>query len=224
LKTSQDLILTTHVGSLPRSDAVVELLERRESGGELDEAAQTIIQRAVADIVSRQVEIGIDVVSDGETAKMSYATYVKDRLTGFSEEGPTKAARPHLDVAPFPDFQRKMELLTGARRFKRVSCVGPVAVRDRRALQRDLVNMKLPADKVLLPGVIDTSTNYVEHPDLVAQRIVRFAELVGRARVIASTDCGFGTSAGYGKIDPEIAFLKLGALVAGAARASKHLW
>lgn len=382
MQTSQDLILTTHVGSLPRTDAVVELLERRESGGELDEAAHTIVQRSVADIVSRQVEIGIDVVSDGETTKMSYATYVKDRLTGFSEEGPTKAARPHLDVAPFPDFQRKMELLTGARRFKRVSCVGPVAVRDRAALQRDLVNMKLatarvqpidaflnaaspgvvasflpnryytsheayveavanamseeyraivtagfviqidcpdlamsrhtafqdlteaeflkraqfhvealnhalagipsdkvrihvcwgnyegphthdidlakilktilalnaqglsleaanprhehewtiwrdiklPADKVLLPGVIDTSTNYVEHPDLVAQRIVRFAELVGRARVIASTDCGFGTSAGYGKIDPEIAFLKLGALVAGAARASKHLW
>ena len=382
MQTSQDLILTTHVGSLPRTDAVVELLERRESGGELDEAAHTIVQRSVADIVSRQVEIGIDVVSDGETTKMSYATYVKDRLTGFSEEGPTKAARPHLDVAPFPDFQRKMELLTGARRFKRVSCVGPVAVRDRAALQRDLVNMKLatagvqpidaflnaaspgvvasflpnqyytsheayveavanamseeyraivtagfviqidcpdlamsrhtafqdlteaeflkraqfhvealnhalagipsdkvrihvcwgnyegphthdidlakilktilalnaqglsleaanprhehewtiwrdiklPADKVLLPGVIDTSTNYVEHPDLVAQRIVRFAELVGRARVIASTDCGFGTSAGYGKIDPEIAFLELGALVAGAARASKHLW
>jgi 5-methyltetrahydropteroyltriglutamate--homocysteine methyltransferase len=371
-----------NVAPVPRTDAVVELLERRESGGELDEAAHTIVQRAVAEIVSRQVEIGIDVVSDGETAKMSYATYVKDRLTGFSEEGPTKAARPHLDVAPFPDFQRKMELLTGARRFKRVSCVGPVAVRDRAALQRDLVNMKLatarvqpidaflnaaspgvvasflpnqyytsheayveavanamseeyraivtagfviqidcpdlamsrhtafqdlteaeflkraqfhvealnhalagipsdkvrihvcwgnyegphthdidlakilktilalnaqglsleaanprhehewtiwrdiklPADKVLLPGVIDTSTNYVEHPDLVAQRIVRFAELVGRARVIASTDCGFGTSAGYGKIDPEIAFLKLGALVAGAARASKHLW
>ncbi len=383
MQTSQDLILTTHVGSLPRTDAVVELLERRESGSELDEAAHTIVQRSVADIVSRQVEIGIDVVSDGETTKMSYATYVKDRLTGFSEEGPTKAATPHLDVAPFPDFQRKMELLTGARRFKRVSCVGPVAVRDRTALQRDLVNMKLataraqpidaflnaaspgvvasflpnqyytsheayveavasamseeyraivtagfvlqidcpdlamsrhtafqdlteaeflkraqfhvealnhalanipsdmvrihvcwgnyegphthdidlakiikivlarqcagavsrsrqsrvmttngrfgrdiklPDDKVLLPGVIDTSTNYVEHPDLVAQRIVRFAELVGRERVIASTDCGFGTSAGYGKIDPEIAFLKLGALVAGAARASKHLW
>ncbi len=77
--------------------------------------------------------------------------------------------------------------------------------------------VKLPDDKVLLPGVIDTSTNYVEHPELVAQRIVRFAEIVGRERVIASTDCGFGTSAGYGKIDPEIAFLKLGALVAGAA-------
>ena len=85
-------------------------------------------------------------------------------------------------------------------------------------------DVKLPADKVLLPGVIDTSTNYVEHPELVAQRILRFAKLIGRERVIASTDCGFGTSAGHGKIDPEVAFLKLGSLVAGAALASKQLW
>jgi 5-methyltetrahydropteroyltriglutamate--homocysteine methyltransferase len=81
----------------------------------------------------------------------------------------------------------------------------------------------LPADKILLPGVIDTSTNYVEHPELVAQRIARFANVLGRERVMASTDCGFGTSAGYGKIDPEIAFLKLAALVEGAARASDQL-
>jgi 5-methyltetrahydropteroyltriglutamate--homocysteine methyltransferase len=85
-------------------------------------------------------------------------------------------------------------------------------------------DIALPADKILLPGVIDTSTNYVEHPDLVAQRIVRFAHLLGRDRIIASTDCGFGTAAGYGKIDPEIAFLKLTTLVEGAARASKQLW
>jgi 5-methyltetrahydropteroyltriglutamate--homocysteine methyltransferase len=84
--------------------------------------------------------------------------------------------------------------------------------------------VKLPSDKILLPGVIDTSTNYVEHPELVAQRIVRFAEVVGRERVIASTDCGFGTSAGHGKIDPDVAYLKLGALVAGAALASNRLW
>jgi 5-methyltetrahydropteroyltriglutamate--homocysteine methyltransferase len=85
-------------------------------------------------------------------------------------------------------------------------------------------DVRLPSDKVLMPGVIDTATNYVEHHDLVAQRIVRFAGLVGRERVIASTDCGFGTAAGYGKIDPEIAFLKLGALVEGAAKASRTLW
>ena len=383
MKTSRDRILTTHVGSLPRSDAVVGMLQRREKGEALDPAEFTsVVRGAVADTVKRQVELGIDVVSDGETSKMSYSTYVTDRLTGFSSEGPTETARPHLDIAAFPEFRRKMALLTGPRPFKRVACVGPVKVRDRTALQNDLENMRraaaaagpteaflnaaspgvvatflpnqyfptheayieamaealrdeyetiaaagfvlqvdcpdlamarhtafqdisdadflkraqfhvetlnhalakvpadrlrihvcwgnyegphthdvdlaklakiilgvnaqafsieaanprhehewavwkdirLPDDKILLPGVVDTCTNYVEHPDLVAQRIVRFAEVVGRERVIASTDCGFGTFAGYGKIDPEIAWLKLGSLVEGAKRASKKLW
>jgi 5-methyltetrahydropteroyltriglutamate--homocysteine methyltransferase len=383
LQTSRDRILTTHVGSLPRSDAVVELLQKREAGIETDAAAfDRVMQQAVADVVKRQVDIGIDVVSDGETSKISYATYVKHRLSGFAEEGSTEPSRPHLDLQPFPELRRKMALLTGTRRFKRVACIGPVAMRDRAGLARDLDNMrrataaahpvdaflnaaspgvvasflpnqyypsheayveavaaamreeyeaivsagflvqidcpdlamsrhasfqdlseaeflkraqfhvetlngalanvpadkvrvhvcwgnyegphthdidlakilkivlaakaqglsleaanprhehewtvwrdiKLPDDKVLLPGVIDTSTNYVEHPELVAQRIVRFANLLGRERVIASTDCGFGTSAGYGKLDSEIAYLKLGALVAGAAQASRRLW
>jgi 5-methyltetrahydropteroyltriglutamate--homocysteine methyltransferase len=82
----------------------------------------------------------------------------------------------------------------------------------------------IPADKVLVPGLIDTSTNYVEHPELVAQRIERYAALVGRDRVIAGTDCGFGTFAGYGKLDPEISWKKLAALVEGAAIASRRLW
>jgi 5-methyltetrahydropteroyltriglutamate--homocysteine methyltransferase len=84
--------------------------------------------------------------------------------------------------------------------------------------------VKLPADKVLIPGVLDTSTNYVEHPELVAERIERLAHVVGRERVIAGTDCGFGTFAGYGKIDPAIAFKKLAAMVEGAALATKRLW
>jgi len=83
---------------------------------------------------------------------------------------------------------------------------------------------KLPDDKILIPGVLDTSTNYVEHPELVAQRICQFADLVGRERVIAGSDCGFGTFAGYGKLDPDISFKKLGAMVEGAAIASKRLW
>ncbi len=383
MKTSQDRILTTHVGSLPRTEQVVGLLEKRENGGEVDtDVFNESVRQAVIDNVRRQAEIGIDVVSDGEASKISYATYVKDRLTGFSDEGSTEAAKPHLDLQPFPEFRRKMAVLNGARRFKRVACIGPVAIRNREALRQDLENMKrareacapldaflnaaspgvvasflpnrfypsheayvqavaeamreeyetivgagftiqidcpdlamsrhtafqdqseaeflkraayhveilnhalanipadrvrvhvcwgnyegphthdidllkigpiilgiraqalsveaanprhehewtvwkdlkLPSDKILLPGVIDTSTNYVEHPDLVAQRIVRLAGVVGRERIIASTDCGFGTSAGYGKLDPEVAFLKLGALVEGAARASRQLW
>ena len=383
MKTSDQRILTTHVGSLPRTEAVVRLLDAREGRAAHDVAEfDRTIRRAVLDIVKRQAEIGVDIVSDGETSKISYATYVHDRLSGFSEEGTPGPPKPHLDVAAFPEFRKRMAQFTGAQRFRRVTCVGPIKVQNREALARDLNNMraavdaarpaegflnaaspgvvasflpnsfypsheayleaiadamqeeyaavaaagfilqldcpdlamsrhtgfqdlseteflkraafhvealnhalakvpanmvrmhvcwgnyegphthdidfrkivqivlganvqgialeaanprhahewavwkevKLPQDKVLLPGVIDTSTNYVEHPALVAERIIRFAEIVGRERVIASTDCGFGTAAGSGKLDPEIAFLKLGALVAGAKEASDRLW
>ena len=84
--------------------------------------------------------------------------------------------------------------------------------------------VKLPDDKILIPGVLDTSTNYVEHPELVAERLCRFADIVGRERVIAGSDCGFGTFAGYGKLDPDISFKKLKAMADGAAIASKQLW
>jgi 5-methyltetrahydropteroyltriglutamate--homocysteine methyltransferase len=83
---------------------------------------------------------------------------------------------------------------------------------------------KIPQDKVLVPGLLDTCTNYVEHPELVAQRITRFADIVGRERVLAGTDCGFGTFAGTGKLDPEIAWKKLRSLVEGATLASQRLW
>jgi 5-methyltetrahydropteroyltriglutamate--homocysteine methyltransferase len=383
MRSSQSRILTTHVGSLPRDVAALKLLEERENrrAYDIDEFNRTI-EQAVLDIVKRQVEVGIDIVSDGETSKISYATYVHDRLSGFSEEGDTETPKPHADLASFPDLRQKMAKLTGPRGFKRVACVGPIAVQSRDGLTRDLANMRtavgasrpaeafltaaspgvvasflpnqyyrtheeyiaaiadamreeyaaivaagfvlqidcpdlamsrhtafqhlseaeflkraafhaevlnhalanipadrvrihvcwgnyegphthdidlskiirivfdiraqgialeaanprhahewavwkditLPDDKVLLPGVIDTSTNYVEHPALVAERIVKFANVVGRERVIANTDCGFGTAAGYGKLDPEVAYLKLASLVAGAALASKELW
>ena len=84
--------------------------------------------------------------------------------------------------------------------------------------------VKLPDDKILIPGVLDTSTNYVEHPELVAERICRFADIVGRERVIAGSDCGFGTFAGYGKLDPDISFKKLKAMADGAALATRRLW
>src|SRR5438067_9921292 len=84
--------------------------------------------------------------------------------------------------------------------------------------------LKLPDDKILVPGVLDTSTNYVEHPELVAERLCRFADLVGRERVIAGSDCGFSTFAGYGKLDPDISFKKLRTMAEGAAIATKRLW
>jgi 5-methyltetrahydropteroyltriglutamate--homocysteine methyltransferase len=85
-------------------------------------------------------------------------------------------------------------------------------------------DVRLPDDKFIIPGVIDSCTNYVEHPELVAQRIVRYAQLVGRERVIAGVDCGFGTFVVQHEVDPEIAWLKLQSLVEGAALASRELW
>ena len=82
------------------------------------------------------------------------------------------------------------------------------------------IERKLPEDKVLIPGVIDSVTNYIEHPELVAQRIERFANIVGKDRVIAGSDCGFGTFAGFGAVDPQIAYAKLKSLSEGAALAS----
>ena len=83
---------------------------------------------------------------------------------------------------------------------------------------------RLPEDKILVPGVIDSTTNFIEHPRLVAQRIGRFADIVGRERVIAGTDCGFSTFAGFGAVDPDIVYAKLAALVEGARIASERLW
>jgi 5-methyltetrahydropteroyltriglutamate--homocysteine methyltransferase len=85
-------------------------------------------------------------------------------------------------------------------------------------------DVRLPDGKVLIPGVLDTTTNFVEHPELVAQRIIRFAEIVGKENVIAGTDCGFGTFAGFYTVKPRITWLKLAAMAEGAEIASNYLW
>src|SRR5262249_30366103 len=85
-------------------------------------------------------------------------------------------------------------------------------------------NTRIPDDKILIPGLLTSTSNYVEHPELVSQRICQFADIVGRERVIAGTDCGFGTFAGIGKMDAEISFKKLKALAEGAELATKRLW
>ena len=85
-------------------------------------------------------------------------------------------------------------------------------------------DFRVPEDKILIPGVISSTTNYIEHPLLVAERIGRFADLVGRERVIAGSDCGFGTFAGFGPVDPDVTYLKLRSLAEGAAIASRRLW
>ncbi len=377
---TQHAIPTTHVGSLPRSAAVVDLLLRRENGEPYDATEfRDTMAAAVDELVARQVAIGIDIPSDGETSKIGYATYIKDRLSGFGGDSPRQIA---VDLQPYADFRARMAVFAGKQSFKRQSCIGPIAVVERQSLLDDIAQMqaacqrhgvqraflnaaspgvvsafqpnqyypthsayiqaigaamqeeyeaiiaagfdlqidcpdlamarhtgfqdlteaqflaraqeqvevlnhalrnipsgrlrmhvcwgnyegphdhdialekvidivlaakpaqilfeasnprhahewaiwreaRLPEDKILVPGLLTSTSNYVEHPELVAQRLLQFADIVGRDRVMAGTDCGFGTFAGIGKMDAEISWRKLAALVEGTRRASDRLW
>lgn len=370
-------LLATHVGSLPRSQQVVDFLFAREKGEAYDQAAfDACMAAAVSDLVSRQKAAGIDIVSDGETSKISYATYVKDRYTGFDGDSPRNAP---ADLKLFPTFLTRLSQQGGTPQYARPQCVGEVRSKGQGELQKDILALKtamathgvergfmnaaspgvislflqnahyptresylaaladamaeeyktildagldlqldcpdlalsrhmlfthlsddeflkvaathvealrhalrglpqdrirlhicwgnyegphvcdidmarvfpllmtvparyilfetanprhghewtvfrdrareIPGDKILVPGAVDTTTNFVEHPDLVAQRLERFSSIVGRDRVIAGSDCGFGTFAGFGAVDPEIAWAKLATLKEGARRA-----
>ncbi len=136
---NRDRIRTTHVGSLPRSEAVCALLLAKESGEPYDRAVFDATMRdAIAELVRRQAEIGIDLVSDGETSKIGYATYMQERLTGFGGDSPRQ---PALDLRDYPDLRKKMALISGMQSFKRASCIGPVAVKDLSALHRDIEHL-----------------------------------------------------------------------------------
>jgi len=379
-----DRILTTHVGSLPRPADVVELLFALDRGEERDAAlVEEVLQRSVNDAVRMQEDAGLDIVSDGEMSKISYATYVSHRLTGFDGD----SARPTpQDLDDFPRFRDRLVSEGHSPTYRRPVCVGPIGLKDCTPVLRDIsrlqralaesaavgstavagfmtavspgtvgvfhpnqyyrsheaymhaigaamrteyeeivaagfilqidcpdlamgrhsrfkhlddaeflrcaeihvealndavanipadrmrmhvcwgnyegphthdiplqtilpvvlkarpsmllieaanprheheweiwTSQELPDDKVLVPGVIDTSTNYVEHPELVAQRIARLANIVGRERVIAGTDCGMGTFAGFGPVHPEIAWAKLRSLTRGAELSAVRL-
>jgi 5-methyltetrahydropteroyltriglutamate--homocysteine methyltransferase len=375
-----DRILTTHVGSLPRSQAVTDVLFAREREDVSDApAAAEVISYAVAEVVRRQVAVGIDVVSDGEMSKISYATYIAERFAGFGGDTPRD---PGQDLVEFPGLLKKLADRGSTAKYRRPRCIGEIKIKNLAPLHADLQNLKsavaatapvaafmnaaspgvvalfqpndfyrsqddylaalaealrveyeaivqaglflqidapdlamgrhtmyrdrsleeferlaaqhieilnhalrnvpadrvrmhvcwgnyegphhhdipmerllpivlaakphallfeaanprhahewvvfesvkLPQDKVLIPGVLATTTNYVEHPQLVAERLERFANIVGRERVMAGTDCGFGTFAGFGPVEPDIAYLKLQSLVEGARLASRRLW
>jgi len=380
MRRSSERILTTHVGSLPRSQAVTDVLFAR-AAGQATESMQgdAVISRGIAEVVQRQVEVGLDVVSDGEMSKISYATYVSERLSGFDGDTPRE---PGQDLVEYPGLLRKLAERGATAKYRRPRCVGPIAMKDLEPMRKDVANMRnaiqaagaaegflnaaspgvvalfqpndfyrtqdeylqalaealrveyegivsagllvqidapdlamgrhtmyrdrtveeflrlaaihievlnhalrnispervrmhvcwgnyegphhhdiplaqllpvvlqarvqgllieaanprhahewtvfqdvaLPEDKILIPGMLSTTTNYIEHPLLVAERIERFAAVVGRDRVIAGTDCGFGTFAGFGPVEPEIAYRKLGSLVEGARIASARLW
>ena len=369
-------ILTSHVGSLPRTQEVVDFIFAREHGKDYDQAAfDACMTKAVSDTVAKQAAAGIDIVADGETSKISYATYVKDRYTGFAGDSPRNAP---ADLKQFPTFLKRLADDGGTPQYARPMCVGDVKSKGQGELEKDIANLKagmaeqgiergfmnaaspgvislflqndfyatreeylaaladamrdeyrtivdagldlqldcpdlalsrhmlfndlsddeflkiaashvealnhaldgidpskvrvhicwgnyegphvcdipmakmfdtlmsvgasyllfetsnprhghewtvfrdrkgdIPDNKILVPGVVDTTTNFVEHPDLVQQRIERFVDIVGHDRVIAGSDCGFGTFAGFGAVDPEIAYAKLSALSTGAAQ------
>ncbi|HEX5460228.1 MAG TPA: cobalamin-independent methionine synthase II family protein [Steroidobacteraceae bacterium] len=379
MQRSTDRILTTHVGSLPRTQAVTDVLFARAAGRPDEPGADGTIANAVKAVVKRQVDVGIDIVSDGEMSKISYATYVSERLSGFDGDTPRE---PGQDLVEFPGLLKKLAERGATAKYRRPRCVGPVRVKDTRPVATDLENLKsaaaaasareafmnaaspgvvalfqpndfystqdgylealaealrseyeaivaagivlqidapdlgmgrhtmyrdrtedeftvlaakhievlnhalrnvpadrvrmhvcwgnyegphhhdiplarllpvvlrakpqallfeaanprhahewavfgdvkLPEEKVLIPGVISSTTNYVEHPLLVAERLERLADLVGRERVIGGSDCGYGTFAGFGPVEPDIAYMKLAALVEGARIASGRLW
>ncbi len=367
-------IKTTHVGSLPRTQDVVDFIFARENGEDYDQSAfDSTMTKAVSETVRKQVEAGVDIVSDGETSKISYATYVKDRYTGFAGDSDRNAP---ADLKMFPGFLKRLADDGGTPQYARPKCVGEVKSKGQDDLNKDISNLKsamaehgasrgfmnaaspgvislflqndyysnreaylaaladamkeeyetivgagldlqldcpdlalsrhmlfsdlsdkeflkianmhvealnhalqnvpqdkvrvhicwgnyegphccdipmdtvfstlmatasryvlfetsnprhahewavfrdrkheIPDDKILVPGVVDTTTNFIEHPELVKQRIERFVDIVGSDRVIAGSDCGFGTFAGFGAVDPDIAFAKLAALSDGA--------
>ena len=372
--------LTTHVGSLPRSQEVVDFIFAREREEPFDQAEfDACMTRSVSETVGKQVAAGIDIVSDGETSKISYATYVKDRYSGFSGDSPRNAP---ADLKMFPGFLQRLADDGGTPQYARPMCTGEIRSKGQDELLKDINNLKaamadhgaqrgfmnaaspgvislflqndfhpnreaylaaladvmkaeyetiigagldlqldcpdlalsrhmlfadlsdeafvevanlhvealnhalenvpqdrvrvhicwgnyegphccdismdkvfstlmstksryvlfetsnprhahewsvfqarkseIPDDKILIPGVVDTTTNFVEHPELVAQRIEKFTNIVGSERVIAGSDCGFGTFAGFGAVDPDIAFAKLASLAEGAKIATER--
>ena len=376
-----DRILTTHVGSLPRGAEFTELLFAAERDEPVDaERFERVVAAAVDETVRRQVEAGVDIVSDGEMSKISYATYIKDRISGFAGDSPRRAP---ADLEAFPSFLERQAKGGGTPSYRRPRCVGEVAPVTLAPLEGDISHFaaargvhgnpqgfmnaaspgvialfqpnefypshdaylealaeamrpeyeaivgaglilqldspdlglgrhmmfkdrsdgdylmaigrhvevlnhalrnvpaercrmhvcwgnyegphhcdvemgvilptllrakpagllfetsnprhqhdweafeanlsQLPAEKILIPGVIDSTTNFIEHPRVVAERIERYARMVGPERVIGGTDCGFSTFAGFGAVDPEIVWAKLATLAEGAAIASARI-
>jgi len=133
-------IPTTHVGSLPRSQEVVDLLFARERNEPYDQAAfDAVMKRHVGENVAKQKAAGIDIVSDGETSKISYATYVKDRYSGFSGDSPRNAP---ADLKRFPSFLERLAKQGGTPQYSRPCCTGPVAPKSSRDLEADIANLK----------------------------------------------------------------------------------
>ena len=140
MRTSRDRILTTHVGSLPRSVELAEILLRKDKG-EPDDSGEhaKVIADAVSSVVQQQADAGIDIPSDGEQSKVGYATYMMDRLHGFGGDVERQVA---LDLVDYPEFRKSIARMIGSQQFRRASCIGPVSVKDWTPLQEDIANLK----------------------------------------------------------------------------------
>jgi 5-methyltetrahydropteroyltriglutamate--homocysteine methyltransferase len=202
MKTSQDRILTTHVGSLPRPPELRQLLVRKDQGEAYDKAElDRLTRQAVVDIVRRQAEAGVDIVNDGEMSKPGYSTYVADRLSGFSGHEP---AKPRLDTREHPNFVAAYERMTGANVARRAVCVGPVAVRDREPLAQDLANLRAALEGVSVaegfmtaasPGLVpvfQTNRHYPTHEsyvEAIAAAMQEEYEAIANAGFVLQLDC-----------------------------------
>src|SRR5467141_3848137 len=202
MKTSQDRILTTHVGRLPRPPELKELLVRKDQGEAYDTAAlDRLTRQAVVDIVRRQAETGIDIVNDGEMSKPGYSTYVADRLSGFSGHEP---AMPRLDTRDHPNFLAAYERMTGANVARRSVCVGPIAVRDREPLEHDLANLRDALAQVQVaegfmtaasPGLVPVFQNNSYYPtheafvEAIAAAMQDEYEAIANAGFVLQLDC-----------------------------------
>ena len=370
-------IKTTHVGSLPRSNELSSLLALKDNREKISiKKFDKVVRNNVLDVVKKQIDTGIDIVSDGEMSKISYATYIKDRVDGFSGESERRAPK---DLDDFPSFKKKLILSGGTPTYQRPCCTSELKIKDNVSINKDIINfkealkknshsegfmnspspgvicnflpnkfyknddeyleklsdimkfeyekiidsglslqidcpdlalsrhmiykniseqdflkrankhvevlnkslenidpskvrmhicwgnyegphthdiglnkiieiafkanvskyliesanprhahewevfesIKLPKDKIIIPGVIESTSNFIEHPDVVKHRILAFSRVVDPDQLMAGTDCGFSTFAGFGNVDENIVYKKLESLVVGSGLASK---
>ena len=202
MKTSQDRILTTHVGSLPRPPELRQMLVRKDQGEPYDkDALDRLVRQAVVDIVRRQTAVGVDIVNDGEMSKPGYSTYIADRLTGFAGHEP---AKPRLDTRDHPNFLAAYERMTGSNIARRAVCVGPIAWRDREPLAQDLANLRAALDQVSAvegfmtaasPGLVPVFQNNSYYPsheayvEAIAAVMQEEYEAIANAGFVLQLDC-----------------------------------
>jgi 5-methyltetrahydropteroyltriglutamate--homocysteine methyltransferase len=202
MKLSTDRILTTHVGSLPRPQALVDLLVKKDHNEPYDHAEfDRQVTQAVAEIVAHQVAVGIDVVSDGEASKVGYATYIHERLTGFG--GEPFVPKPQRDLADYPEFRNRMVQFTGPQVFHRLCCVGEVRRSDHESAQVDIANFKAAIEKshpvdafmpAASPGVVSAFQpnrhypNHAAYIRAVADAMREEYEAIANAGIVVQLD------------------------------------